>query len=154
MWKVDEDAFVISREAIDQPLALHPDLCLFIDTLTMDSMTLEEELKASEAPEEPRITLDVMKVLKQVLLVRRNDYKTTLAEDVTMLEQQNLPKRRRMAVDVRLGEKEIIAGVLDGLQHQIEDLEQEREEKHKINGSTQDANDVVKSSKKRKILVA
>ena len=119
----------------------------------MDSITLEEELKASEAPENPRITLGVMKVLKQVLLVRRNDYKTTLAEDVSVLEQQHLPKRRRMAVEVRLGEKEIIASVLDGLQHQIEDLEQDREPRHKIDGSTQDVNDVVKSSKRRKNLL-
>ena len=48
-------------------------------------------------------------VLKEIISHRQKAYKTTLAEDVALLGDLAVQGRRRMAVEVRLGEKEILA---------------------------------------------
>ena len=81
---VKKDAFAISRKAINQLLAFDLALCLFVATLTIDSLALEEERKAYGASGEPRVTLYIMKVAKHVHLQRRMDHKNTLTEAITI----------------------------------------------------------------------
>ena len=87
----------------------------------MDSETLLEEIDANEAPEEPRFTSRMKSALKEILLERLKSYSTTMADDQVALQDNNLTKRLFMAIEVRLGEKEIIAQCLDSLQRQLDD---------------------------------
>ena len=88
----------------------------------MDPVTLQEEIDANETPEEPRFTRETGVALREVLLTHLKSYKTTIAEDTARLQDDHLSRRLRMAVEVRRGEKELVAVALDGLQHQMEDL--------------------------------
>ena len=88
----------------------------------MDPATLKEEIDAHETPEEPRFTCEMAVALREVLLTHLKSYKTTIAEDEALLQDDHLSRRLRMAVEVRLGEKELVAMALDGLQHRMEDM--------------------------------
>ena len=88
----------------------------------MDAATLQEEIDANETPEEPRFTLEMGVALREVLLTHLKSYKTTIAEDTALLQDDHLAKRLRMAVEVRLGEKELVAIAMDGLQNRVEDM--------------------------------
>jgi hypothetical protein len=131
--------------------ALDPALISFLDVLSMDGTSLEYEIEADEAPGESEFTLETAQLLTQVLTERRNDYKTTIAEDVALLRDNALPKRHRMAIEVRLGEKEIIATALNSLQNYIAN---EQSDKAATNGdqlSQRDADGKTDNSKKRKV---
>ena len=47
-------------------------------------------------------------VLKDIFSHSQNAYKTTLAEDIALLKDYSVQGRRRMAIEVRLGEKDIL----------------------------------------------
>ena len=69
-------------------------------------------LKATRSSE-PKFTLKVAWVLKEVLAERQKDYATSIDEDRKILEQPDLRTRLRLAVDVRLGEKLILHEALE-----------------------------------------
>ena len=48
-------------------------------------------------------------VLREIIATRQQAYETTIAEDHGLLEDVTIQGRRRMAIEVRLGEKEILA---------------------------------------------
>ena len=54
----------------------------------------------------------VYKILKAVLIKRQTQYSTTISKDIKLLEAADLAKRHRLAVEVRLGEKELLAAAL------------------------------------------
>ena len=62
-------------------------------------------------PDQPPLsllpTLDL--VLKESVSHRQRAYRSTLAEETALLEDLTVRGRQRMAVEVRLGEKEILA---------------------------------------------
>ena len=88
----------------------------------MDPTTLQDEIELKEVPEEPRLTYKMGLGLKEIFLERLRSYKTTMAEDAKLLQDSKRSRRLQMAIEVRLGEKEIIAAALDGLQRQMNDL--------------------------------
>lgn len=143
-----DDAFDITREVKD---SFDPALVAFIDTLTMDSSMLEEELEAAEAPGEPRLTLSILEILQQILLARRRDYITTIAEDVALLKGPTLPKRLRMAVQVRLGEKEIIATALESLKDRLVGFKEETSANLPNNGGLETSRESTNSNKRRRM---
>ena len=57
-----------------------------------------------------------------------------MAEDATLLEDADVQRRRRMAIEVRLGEKEILAKAADEVDKRIAKLgsatEQEQDTSH------------------------
>ena len=118
----------------------------------MDSGTLQEEIDTNEVPEAPRFTHRMGLALKEILLERLKAYKTTMAEDAALLSNDILPRRLRMAIEVRLGEKEILAHALAGLQRQIDDIYDENgmEKTGEIRGS-REVNPEVTRVKKRKL---
>ena len=65
-----------------------------------------EESSKSPQPHGSR-TLDL--VLKDIISTRQKAYKTTIADDREILQDDSVQGRHRMAVEVRLGEKEILA---------------------------------------------
>lgn len=52
------------------------------------------------------------KVLTSVLLERQSQYTTTISQDERLLDDDEIKGRYRMAIEVRLGEKSIIAEAL------------------------------------------
>ena len=83
----------------------------------MDSEALQKAYADGEAsnPPSPRLNLITALVLKQIILRRRNEYSTSLAEDSVLLQDNAVQGRRRMAIEVRLGEKEILASALQAI---------------------------------------
>ena len=120
-WGINSDSFELTRNQTSTGFEFDSALYLLVDALTMDPATLREEIDATEIPEEPRFTCEIGVALREVLLAHLKCYKTTIAEDVALLQDDHLPRRLRMAVEVRLGEKELVAMALDGLQHRTED---------------------------------
>ena len=118
-WGVCEDTFELSHDHVANRFGLERELYLLIDVLTMDQNTLEEELDANEVPGEPRFTYQMGVLLKEILLERLRNFQTTIAKDVSLLQENSLPRRLRMAVEVRLGEKELIVSALAGLQQHM-----------------------------------
>ena len=78
--------------------------------------TLKVLLQGKKALEEDRVSvsntdIDFMlaTLLRRILSNRERDYSTTVTEDLKLLESTTLQPRRSMAIQVRLGEKEILA---------------------------------------------
>lgn len=88
----------------------------------MDPKTLQEEIKVNEVPEEPRFTYQMGLGIRKILLERLKSYKSTMAEDAKLLQEHKRPRRLQMAIEVRSGEKEIIAEALDALQRQMTEM--------------------------------
>ncbi|KAI9818524.1 MAG: hypothetical protein M1827_000583 [Pycnora praestabilis] len=63
-----------------------------------------------------QITSDILKLLRQVLERRRSAYTTTIEEDKTLLRNIFISSRKRMAIKVRLGEKEVLQEALVEIQ--------------------------------------
>ena len=58
-------------------------------------------------------------ILKDVIIQRQKQYRTTVAEDLKLLEDIDLARRYRLAVEVRLGEKELLATALQVVEDMI-----------------------------------
>lgn len=55
-------------------------------------------------------------VIKKLLSQRQNEHATSIAEDTLLLQNPQLKGWLRMAIEVRLGEKEMLAAALDSIQ--------------------------------------
>ena len=151
-WGIYQDSFELRRDQVSSTFNFERDLCLYVDALTMDSQILQEEIDANEVPEAPRFTCHMGLALKDILLERFKAYKTTMAEDAALLSNDKQPKRRRMAIEVRLGEKEILAQALASLQGQLIDVYDEKGTEK--SGETQESGEInpeAKRVKKRKL---
>ena len=120
-WQVYEDGFDLSRPTSNEGFEFDPALLLVIHACIMEQAAFEEEMNVKEAPEEVSIDLDTALVLKKILIKHRDLYGTSIAEDVSSLRNDSITGRTRMAIEVRLGEKEILAAALDSVQRLIAD---------------------------------
>lgn len=116
----------------------------------MDETDLQIELEAKETPERSGLTLEAVLLLTHVLKERLFDYKTTIGEDVRLLQDKTLPKRRRLAVEVRLAEKEIIAAALETLQHQDANMQPDEDTTNGYQDVQQKIDRTVGSNRRRK----
>ena len=93
-------------------------MVLTITALLLNPNEFEQAME--EPPEHPPLsmksTLDL--VLKEIIVTRRSAYKTTIAEDYGLLNDTTLQRRHRMAIEVRLGEKEILALAANAIEQQ------------------------------------
>lgn len=89
------------------------------------SQDLFEKVKTERMPNKPLLNLDMALVLKEMVIERRNRYGTSIAEDSALLRNNQVQGRFRMAVEIRLGEKEILAAALTFIQQLLSDLGQE-----------------------------
>ena len=87
----------------------------------MNPETLKAAYVAGEAtePPAPPFTLEMALVLKTIIVRRRHQYSTSIAEDAVLLQDRSLQGRRRMAIEVRLGEKEILASALEAVEEKM-----------------------------------
>lgn len=91
-----------------------------IHAYTMNQDAVKAATKAGEPADEQPFNLDVALVLKKIITQRLNQYSTSIAEDTVLLRNSALQGRQRMAIEVRLGEKEILAAALDCVGKRIE----------------------------------
>ena len=104
-----EDAFDIGRQtekSSQEHAGIDPRLLKTVNVLLKGKEALTESSASSS-----NIDIDFMlaKLLRSVLGNRQRDYSTTIAEDLELLESTTLQPRQSMAIQVRLGEKEILA---------------------------------------------
>ena len=94
-------------------------MLLTITALLLSGNEFEEAMETP--PEQPPVsvtdTLNV--VLKEIIISRQRAYKTTMTEDYDKLEDVNVRGRLRMAIEVRLGEKEILALAADEIEQRL-----------------------------------
>ncbi len=107
----------------------------------MDSETLKKVCAAGEAaePPSPRLNLAAAQVLKKIIVRRRHDYSTSIAEDASLLQDSEVQGRRRMAIEIRLGEKEILAAALEAVEEKMRSLNLEESLREAPNGHAEGA---------------
>lgn len=93
-----------------------------IHAYTINKDTFNAAIKAGEIPNEMPFNRDVALVLMKIIVGRLKSYSTSIAEDVVLLRDSRLDERRRMAIEVRLGEKEILAAAQNYVGARIESL--------------------------------
>lgn len=121
-WDVLEDGYDLRRQSHGEAFEFPAALILVIHVYTMNRDTFNAATKARETPNQIPLNLDVASVLMKIIVGRLRSYTTSIAEDVVLLRDSDLDERRRMAIEVRLGEKEILAAALDYVGARIEAL--------------------------------
>lgn len=81
-----------------------------------------KELKGKRNTAESSMDLAALSLLREVVRNRQQEYSTTIAEDVRLLQDQMIQGRQRMAIEIRLGEKEILAATLQYTERRAESL--------------------------------
>ena len=84
-----------------------------------------KSLRSAKKVPEPEMDVKIASVLRKVIIKRQEEYCTSVAQDAMLLRNAELNARHRMAIEVRLGEKEILAATLQYLDRQIESLSEE-----------------------------
>lgn len=92
--------------------------------LTITALLSEDE-DFKEAMEDPpgrppsHLRRPLALVLRKIISSRQSAYKTTIADDAALLGDATVQGRRRMAIEVRLGEKEILALASEEIEKRI-----------------------------------
>ena len=118
-WHLCDEGYDLHRPQANGGFEFDPALRLLIYACLLNQEALEEEIKAGEAPDEISFNMDTALVLRKILIQRRAAYGTSIAEDAALLQDESVKGRTRMAVEVRLGEKEILAAALDFVENFI-----------------------------------
>lgn len=114
-----EDGYDLHRPQPNESFEFDPALQLVIHACLLSREAFKEEMKAGEAPDEISFDLGIALVLRKVLIQRRASYGTSIAEDVSLLRDESVKGRTRMAIEVRLGEKEILAAAIGSVEKHI-----------------------------------
>ena len=103
-----QDGYDLARPDEKQSFDFDNDLLLTILALLLPANQLDGY---EEAPNKVPSSMQqsICTVLKTLIGHRNESYATTIAEDTMLLQQDSLPPRKLMAIQVRLGEKEILA---------------------------------------------
>lgn len=94
-------------------------LMLLVYTFVMDRDSFRSAKSAGKVPNDLRLNLDMALALKKIIIWHMNTYQTSLAEDAVLLQYSALERRVRMAVEIRLGEKEILATALQYVEKRL-----------------------------------
>ena len=92
--------------------------------LTITALLSEDE-DFKEAMEDPpgrppsHLRRPLALVLRKIISSRQSAYKTTIAGDAALLGDATVQGRRRMAIEMRLGEKEILALASEEIEKRI-----------------------------------
>ena len=122
-------------------------LQLTILALVIDEGDYVRMQSAQIRPSKTRLSarhIALYRVFRDAIAQRLTFYATTITQDIKMLEDSSLGKRHRMAVEVRMGEKEILVMALDVATKWIDQNAKESEEGRR-------ENDAVKRVKRRKL---
>lgn len=94
-------------------------LVLTITALLSEDEDSKEALDDPPGRPPPHPQMPLALVLRKIISSRQSAFKTTIAEDAALLEDATVQGRRRMAIEVRLGEKEILALASDEIEKRI-----------------------------------
>jgi SET domain-containing protein 6 len=98
------------------------EILVVVHTLLLDRAEFEDKKSKGKLPK-PKFNEQVGKVLRLVLEDRMRDYPTTIEEDERILADANVQGRIRAAVEVRLGEKQILLAVYNELLRKLQQEE-------------------------------
>lgn len=110
-WEILQDGYDLSRPPESGSFEFDQSLLLTITALLLDTDTAKQATARIRTPNQPPpfLLTTLGLVLKEIISHRQKAYTTTLAEHTALLEDLSLQGRRRMAIEVRLGEKEILS---------------------------------------------
>ncbi|KAL6713075.1 Ribosomal lysine N-methyltransferase 4 [Lecanora helva] len=108
-WGVLQDGYDLTRPSGNEAFQFGEDMVFTITALLLDANDFGQAMKDRPDCPPPSKFKTINSVLKSIISTRQKDYRTTIAEDYDMLSDTTLQRRRRMAIEVRLGEKEILA---------------------------------------------
>lgn len=105
-----QDGYDLSRPE-EGSFEFEQQIILTITALLLDTNAAKQATVTTRTPNQPPpfVLTRLGLVLKEIITCRLKAYKTTLAEDIALLEDLTVQGRRRMAIEVRLGEKEILS---------------------------------------------
>ena len=121
-----DDGYAIPRPSNkDSLLDILPDeLILLLRTLALSPQQLEQQ-KSKKKPSKPSLGQTEANFLQKAVQLKQSQYGTTIAEDQEHLARlsqsgtvERSSRRQKMAIQVRIGEKEILhrlSSMLDGL---------------------------------------
>ncbi|KAL2038519.1 hypothetical protein N7G274_008858 [Stereocaulon virgatum] len=118
-WEVLQDGYDLTNPTANQAYGFDRALVFTITALLLDSEDFMEALDDPPAQLPTYLRIPLALVLRKVISLRQSAYRTTIAEDITLLDDADLQGRRRMAIEVRLGEKEILAKAADEIEQRI-----------------------------------
>lgn len=125
-YLLDEDVLDDAYD-IEASMEIPEEILVVMHTLLMDDDKFSEYQAKGKVPR-PKLTLEVGQVFCTLLELRLQQYETTIDQDEALLRDQSIDRRKRMAVEVRLGEKKILASLLEDVKRQLEgkrDIEEE-----------------------------
>ena len=94
-------------------------LVLTITALLSEDEDFKEAMEESPGRPPSHLRRPLTSVLRKIISSRQSAYKTTIAEDAALLGDATVQGRQRMAIEVRLGEKEILALASEEIEKRI-----------------------------------
>ena len=123
-WEVWEESFDLTRQTGDESQPHHgfdPALVLTLQVLTTNKASFKN-FKTTRRVLVRSMDLLAVSLLREIVIQRQRDYSTTVAEDIMLLQDNLTQGRQRVAVEIRLGEKEILASTLQYAERRAEYL--------------------------------
>lgn len=115
-----DDGYAIPRPSPEDSAAdiLSDELLILLKTLTLSSQELNKQ-KSKSKPPKPVLGQAEAAILRKAVSLKRAEYATDLSQDRTLLADLKQPgplegssRRRKMAIEVRIGEKEILDALI------------------------------------------
>lgn len=131
-WQVLQDGYDLSRPPEKGSLEFDQSLILTITALLLDKDAAKQAIARTRPPKQPPLHLltTLSLVLKEIISDRQKAYKTTLAEDIALLHDLTVQGRRRIAIEVRLGEKEVLSMAALRVDDAIADIREDETTSH------------------------
>lgn len=123
-WNDCEDYYELHRQPHGKEFKLDFVLMLLVYTFVMDRDSFRRARSAGKTPSDLRLNFEMALTLKKIIIWHMNTYQTSLTEDAVLLQSSALQRRARMAIEIRLGEKEILAAALDYVENRLAALGQ------------------------------
>ncbi|KAF8249417.1 SET domain protein [Wilcoxina mikolae CBS 423.85] len=113
-----EEGILSDSFDLDHSFDIPEEVLVIVRTLLLSTSEFKRHRDSGKLPK-PLLTEDVALILTTVLEARLKDYPTTIEEDEKLLAEDQVQGREYAAVEVRLGEKQILVGVSDHLKQLI-----------------------------------
>ncbi|RAH70918.1 ribosomal lysine N-methyltransferase [Aspergillus aculeatinus CBS 121060] len=125
-----DDGYAIPRPSLEDQLTdiLQDELLLLLKTLSLSPELLQKQISKNKPPK-PTFGEAEATILGRALELNQAHYPTTIAQDQELLAQLSQPaalnpadtymRRKAMAIQVRLGEKEVLQSLFTMLNNQI-----------------------------------